>query len=212
MRIMYIDTSSSFLHCSLVDNNYLVFSIDEKLEKKMAEDTLFLISNKFQENNILPESIDKFILVNGPGSFTGVRIAITIVKTFAWAFSIPVIVISSLESMAISTKKIDYDYYIPLIDARRGYVYSGIYDKNNNVIYKDRYIYLDDLLNIIKGLNGSYLFISNNNFSFEEKIQEYHPDYLEIVNYCQNMSPITDIHCLSANYLKLTEAEEKNSD
>ena len=47
-------------------------------------------------------------MVNGPGSFTGIRIGITIAKVYAWSLNIPITTISSLEAMAISSENEKY--------------------------------------------------------------------------------------------------------
>ena len=209
MKILYLDTSSSFLYCGLIQDNHVIFSIKKQLGKDMSKDTLFEISNEFKENSIDSKSIDKIILVNGPGSFTGVRIGITIAKTYAWSLKIPVVVISSLYAMALSNH-IKCDYLIPIIDARRGYCYSAIYDNNYNIVMPEQYLKLDILKSKIECLSNNYIVISNDIFDFE--YTEYNPDILKIVNYSIDIPPIKNVDLITANYLKLTEAEEKFND
>ena len=71
-------------------------------------------------------------MVNGPGSFTGIRVGVSIDKVIAWGFNIPIIPVSSLELLATTNQ--EFKYSIPIIDARRGYVYAGVYDSENNNI------------------------------------------------------------------------------
>ena len=209
MRILYLDTSSSFLYCGIVEENNLIFSIKKELGKDMSRDTLFEISKKFDENNIHPKSIEKIVLVNGPGSFTGVRIAITIAKTYAWALKIPVVVISSLYAMAISSK-VESDFIIPFIDARRGYCYSAIYDKEYNIVMKEQYISINALNIAINSLGDNYAIISNDESLL--KHFEYNPDILKIVSVASVLEPVKDSNLITANYLKSTEAEENLND
>ena len=204
MRILYLDTSSSFLYCGLFDDDKEIFEIKENLGKKMSEEVLYRINAKFDENKISTDSVDKIILVNGPGSFTGVRIGITIAKVYSFALKIPVITISSLLAMSLSSKT--NSVHVPIIDARRGYVFSGIYDEDSSVIMKDKYISLNELNNYLNSINKEYNYISNGLFDFE--VESYNPDISLIVNKCKNMSA-TETHLINANYLKLTEAEEK---
>ena len=209
MRILYLDTSSSFLYCGVVDNNELLFSIKKELGKDMSKETLYEISNKFNENNIKSNSREKIILVNGPGSFTGVRIGITIAKTYSWSLKISVTIISSLYAMAISNKT-EQDFIIPIIDARRGFCYSAIYDKDYNVVMKEQYISIEALKTAIKQLGDSYIVVTNDNYEF--KHIKYNPDILKIVNIASKLSTVNNIHSITANYLKSTEAEEKFND
>ena len=66
--------------------------------------------------------------------------------------------------MATSVTK---DLIIPIIDARRGYVYGAIYDKEYNVLMDERYIKLEDLIEKIKTYNKEYIFVSNDEFQIK---------------------------------------------
>ena len=205
MRILYLDTSSSFLYAGIVEDNKILSSITKDFGKDLSTNTLNEIRNLFNESNLSPEDVDKIIVVNGPGSFTGIRIGLTIAKTYAWSLNIPITTISSLEAMAISTS--GYDYYIPVIDARRGHVYAGIYDKDYNAILTDRYINFEELENKVKRFTESKIIITNNDIKSVLKIQKYEPDILKIVSYFKNIESVNP-HGIDALYLKLTEAEE----
>lgn len=206
MKILYLDTSSSFLYCGLVEDDKLIFEIKENYEKNLSKYTLFRIQQQFEENKISPDSVEKIILVNGPGSFTGIRIAVTISKVYAWALKIPIITISSLDAMAVSSD-FETEYIVPLIDARRGYVYGAIYDKNLDTVLENKYISLDELNKILASCGKNYTFISNDKFDFDT--DKYSPNIIKIVNKFKNKKE-TSPHMVNANYLKLTEAEEKN--
>lgn len=206
MRILYLDTSSSFLYCGVVDDDKLIDKIALELKQDLSTETLYNIQLMFNKNNINVHSIDKIMVVNGPGSFTGVRIGLTIAKTYAWALNIPISVISSLEAMAISSSA-SCDFLVPLLDARRGYVYSAIFDsKTYNQVLKEQYISLEALKVAIKSLGESHTLISNDKFPFDT--ESYSPDILKIVTNLKDRETINP-HSVDANYLKLTEAEEK---
>ena len=128
MRYLYIDTSSSYLYTAIVEDNILIDSIQEEYGQSLSEVALPKIVSMFNNNKLEARDIDKIIVVNGPGSFTGIRIGITIAKVYAWSLNIPITTISSLEAMAISSE--NQVVHIPMINARRGYVYAAIYDKN----------------------------------------------------------------------------------
>lgn len=203
MKILYLDTSSSFLYAGIVDNSKLISCTNKQLNKDLSTYALNEIRELFNNCNIIPQDIDKIIVVNGPGSFTGIRIGLTIAKTMAWSLKKKITTISSLEAMALSHS--DSDYYIPVIDARRGYVYAGIYDKQYNTTLKDQYIKLDKLVEHSQKISGIKTFISNDSFAF--KIQPYRPDILKITNFYKDKAEVNP-HGIDANYLKLTEAEE----
>ena len=143
MKYLYIDTSSSYLNTALVEDNNVLASINEEFGQSLSEVVVPKIVSMFQENNIEPKDIDKIIVVNGPGSFTGIRIGITIAKVYAWSLNIPITTIDSLSAMAISSN--DKKVHIPMINARRGYVYGAIYDEDNRILLKPQHIKQIDL-------------------------------------------------------------------
>ena len=203
MRILYIDTSSSYLYTAIVENDKLVSEIKEEDGQNLSQVALPRIVSMFEDNNLSPKDIDKIIVVNGPGSFTGIRIGITIAKVYAWSLNIPITTIYSLEAMAISSK--NDTYHVPLINARRGYVYTAIYDKEYNEVLKPCHILLTELQDKLKEIDN-YEFISNDEFD-DLELKEYIPNFEKIVNYFKDKENINP-HAVNPEYLKLTEAEE----
>lgn len=204
MRVLYIDTSSDYLYSGIVVDDKLVSSIKKKYEKDLSKEALPKIIELFDEANITPKDLDKIIVVNGPGSFTGIRIGITIAKTIAWALNINITPISGLTAMAISSNT--NTYKMPLIDARRGYVYGAIYDKDNNKVIEDSHIELKELLDKSKDLDIEV--ITNNDLEINIKKESYDPDILKIVKHFETSDGINP-HLVNPIYLKKTEAEEK---
>jgi len=125
MKILYIDTTTSYLYTGLVVDKKLVSEVKKDLGKDLSSYTLKEIDTMLKQNHLEPNDIDKIIVVNGPGSFTGIRVGVTIAKTYAYSLKKEIVTISSLEAMAISSKEDDI-IKVPLIDARRGYVYGAI--------------------------------------------------------------------------------------
>ena len=205
MRVLYIDTSSDYLYSGIVVDDKLVSSIKKKYEKDLSKEALPKLIELFDKANITPKDLDKIIVVNGPGSFTGIRIGITIAKTIAWALNINITPISGLTAMAISSNT--NTYKMPLIDARRGYVYGGIYDKDNNKVIEDSHIELKELLDKSKDL-GEVTVITNNDIDLNLTKEKYNPDILKIVKHYENSDGINP-HLVNPIYLKKTEAEEK---
>ncbi len=206
--ILYLDTSTSFLYSALYKDGDVIASIKEQLNRDLSKDSLYLINEMFEKNNVKPDDIEKIIVVNGPGSFTGIRIGLSIAKVFAWAKKVPIIPISSLEAMALSADG-DYDYVVPAIDARRNYLYASIYDiKNNSFVMNERYVSTDTLNVALDSMIGDICFITNDVIEAKYDIQPYDPKIELIVNMVKDR-PSVNPHSIDANYLKMTEAEEK---
>ena len=205
MRVLYIDTSSDYLYSGIVIDDKLISSIKKKYEKDLSKEALPKVIELFDKADITPKDLDKIIVVNGPGSFTGIRIGITIAKTIGWALNINITPISGLTAMAISCN--NNTYKMPLIDARRGYVYGAIYDKDNNNVIEDSHIDLKDLLDKSKYLDEVTV-ITNNDIDINLKKEKYNPDILKIVKQFENNEGINP-HLVNPIYLKKTEAEER---
>lgn len=206
MKILYIDTTTSYLYTGLVIDGKLITEIKEEFGKDLSSVTLSKISEMLTINNLQPNDIDKIIVVNGPGSFTGIRVGITIAKTYAYSLKKEIITISSLEAMSLSCD-LDIEFRIPIIDARRGYVYGAIFNEQNETILKPQYIKLDVLKCAVDNLTSDYTYISNQKFIDIDTIT-YNPNIEKIVNTYQNKE-IVNPHSVNPIYLKLTEAEEK---
>lgn len=207
MKILYLDTTSSYLYTAILEDNNIIAEIKEELGNNLSSYTLPRIQEMMYVKGISVDDIKKIICVNGPGSFTGIRIGLTIAKVLAWAKNIPIIPISSLEAMALSADG-NYDFIVPAIDARRNYLYASIYDtKNKDFVMHEKHV-LSDTLNIaLDSLVGSICYITNNQINANYDVQPYEPKIDKIVNEVKDREPVNP-HSIDANYLKLTEAEE----
>lgn len=206
MITLFIDTSTTTLTVALIKEG-IVLEESTVSSSEHSKHTLPEIEKLFKNNNIEPKSVNKIMVTNGPGSFTGIRIGVTIAKTYAWACNINIVPISTLKAYALS--KDNYDYYVPMIDARRSCVYAGIYDVNYDEVLNDTYISLENLKEKTKELSN-ILYISNDNIK-EINIENVKLNVQKIYDYYKNEEGINP-HSLMPNYLKKTEAEEKFGD
>lgn len=200
MIYLFIDTSISYPTISLINDNKILFEFHNEIKSDMSSRILPIIKDALSNNNLSLNSVDKIFVVTGPGSFTGVRIGVTIAKTIAWALNKKIIPLSSLEYIAsINTDK---KYVVPMIDARRNNVFAGIYDNELNIVKKDCLINLDDLLKEINDDEYELLSYDSINNSVTPK-----PDVIKVINKHLNDKSVNP-HEIKPNYLKLTEAEE----
>ncbi len=203
MTLFYIDTSTNFLYTGLVSNNELLIEKKLNLSHDLSTFAIDEVDKMFKEINFNVNDIDKIIVVSGPGSFTGIRIGMTLAKVYAYCLNKEITTITSLEAMKESCY---YDgLVVPVIDARRGYVYAGIYDLDCEII-PNQHILIDKLKDILNDLNKPYIFIGNDNIK-DLEVKKYNPDILKIVLKYQNKDGINP-HLVEPTYFKLTEAEE----
>ena len=204
MNYFYIDTSSNYLYSGIVSNNNLKVSIKKNFGKELSKYSLDEVKKMFERVNMTPNDIDKIVVVAGPGSFTGIRIGMTIAKTYAFMLKKDIIPITSLEAMAysINTSLVK----VPLIDARRGCVYSGVYI-GNSLLLDNQYINFSKLQEYLNTLNQEYVFITNDLKFSEFNKTNYNPDILKIIEIVKERNGVNP-HLIEPIYLKLTEAEE----
>lgn len=199
MISLVIDTSISIPTIAIIKDDKVLYRYHEKIASDMSSKILPIIDDAIKNTNIELKNIDKIFVINGPGSFTGVRIGVTIGKTIAYSLNKEIIPLSSLEFMSsIDTNK---KYIIPMIDARRGNVFGAIYDNDLNCIKKDILI---NKVELLKDIDDDYLLVSYDNI---ENCIIPNQNLLKIVN--KHISDTSmNPHDLKPNYLKLTEAEE----
>lgn len=211
MTILYIDTTTNYLYSAISINNQITGEIKAKLDKDLSVFTLPKIKEMLEDNQVDPKEVDKLLVVNGPGSFTGIRIGVTIAKTYAWSLKKKISTLSSLKVMALSAKK-ECTYKVPFIDARRGYGYAAIYDENYKAVLKEQYMSIEALKCALEHLPDNYTIITNTPIEgLESNCEEYDPNFAKIVEYCKDSVELNP-HAVNPNYLKLTEAEEKQKE
>ena len=195
MMYLLIDTSLKYPTVSIIEDDKVLYLFHEEINSDMSSKIMPIIDEGFKSINKKIVDINKIFVVNGPGSFTGIRIGVTIAKTIAWALKKEIVTISSLEFMA--TTDAGTKYIVPIIDARRGNVFSGIYDKDLNIIKEDKLINLE---NLKKSIDSNYTIVSYD-------LDNVKVDVLKIINKHKNDRSLNP-HSVNPNYLKLTEAEE----
>lgn len=119
MITLCMDTSHKFLAVSLIRDDQVIASVQEDCWKKQSEYIFPVITKMMEENHIMPEEIGSVVITKGPGSFTGVRIAMTIAKVFCAMAEKP---LYTLETLQLYAGKEDCTV---LLDARGKRAYTA---------------------------------------------------------------------------------------
>lgn len=199
MISLFVDTALSYIRVALFKNDSLLDFINEKCEKNMSSLFDVRVRDLFERNSLSLNDVQKIYTVTGPGSFTGIRVGMTFSKVLAMSQGLKITPISELQVLASTMTNMDK---APLIDARRGYVYAGIYDKDLNTLTENQHILLEDFLSINKDVE----YISYDSFEHISTI-EPNIDFEKIILKNKEKKQI-EHEVLTPNYLKLTEAEE----
>lgn len=104
MKILFIDTHSSKVNL-IIKTDKEEFRAELDSNRSHSEVVVPALDRLLKKSKIKLEEIDELIVVNGPGSFTGVRIGVTIAKTIAVSLNIPIKTITSLEMFGVSSNE-----------------------------------------------------------------------------------------------------------
>ncbi len=128
MKILYLETSSKNCSVAISDNDKLLCLCEEVSENyKQSESLHTYVEWALEGAGISLKDIEAVSLGKGPGSYTGLRIGAASAKGFCYGLKVPLIAVNSLESMIEPFLGDNYDFIIPLIDARRMEVYTAVY-------------------------------------------------------------------------------------
>ncbi|MBU8576203.1 tRNA (adenosine(37)-N6)-threonylcarbamoyltransferase complex dimerization subunit type 1 TsaB [Bacillus pumilus] len=223
MTILAIDTSNHTLGIALVKDSTVIGESITYLKKNHSVRAMPTVEALLKECGVAPSELSKIVVAKGPGSYTGVRIGVTIAKTLAWTLSIPISAVSSLETLAANGQYFD-GWVSPLFDARRGQVYTGLYTFEEGKIKEikpDQNILLTDWLHELKQTGKPVLFLGQDVHLHEESIRSilgetaviaegaFHNPRPSMLAFLAADRPAEDVHQLVPNYIRLAEAEVK---
>lgn len=164
MLILGIDTSTKICTCSIFDSeNGVIAETSLSVKKNHSNIVMPIIDNLFKISDLTINDIDKIAVAIGPGSFTGVRIALGIAKGLAMALNKPLIVVNELDILEAIAGGNENEI-IPLIDARKERVY-----------YKYQNTYVDDyLINLISSFdkNKKYIFVGDGAINYTNILKD----------------------------------------
>ncbi|MCI3922633.1 tRNA (adenosine(37)-N6)-threonylcarbamoyltransferase complex dimerization subunit type 1 TsaB [Paenibacillus sp. TRM 82003] len=134
--VLAIDTATSSMTACVVDGETVLAERMVSTERNHSVHLLPEIEALVAGVGLRPRDLRAVVVGNGPGSYTGVRIGVTVAKTFAWALGIPVYAVSSLEALAYggwrdaaaaSPTVQAPAWVVPALDGRRGQAYTALF-------------------------------------------------------------------------------------
>ncbi len=159
MYILAVDSSTKESSVCITKGNICLYSQVLNINATHSQNLLPMIENAINITGITINDIDLFVSTTGPGSFTGLRINLSLIKGMASANNTPCIGVSSLKALAKSSF-IKNGTVIPCFDARRGQVYTSIIE-NDKVILDDICLKATDLEKNIKNIKNNIFFIGD---------------------------------------------------
>lgn len=213
MITLFIDSSRKSLSVALASQSKLLFVSNVNSYSKHSNFLMKEIDNVLNKSKLTIYDVDNIVVLNGPGSFTGVRVGVTIAKTLAWTLSKDLYQLTTLEALKESVLD---DVIISVFPDKDNISYVGLYSKDVNVM---DYLSVDSDILKMKDKNITIVCMETNAFSDElvqrlsignnvklEIISDY--DYLKVINSAFNKGKINP-HLAEPVYLKKIDAEKK---
>ncbi|MDY4682317.1 MAG: tRNA (adenosine(37)-N6)-threonylcarbamoyltransferase complex dimerization subunit type 1 TsaB [Lachnospiraceae bacterium] len=123
MITLCMDTSTQYLVIALIRDDQIVAKFQEKCWKKQSEELFPRLMDLMKEAGLEPEDIGQVVVSEGPGSYTGVRIAMTVAKVFCAMRNLPIATVGTLQLFAGMEPRARV-----VLDARGGRVYTAVYE------------------------------------------------------------------------------------
>ena len=194
MITLGIDTSFHYLTLVLFNEDHILASIQKEAFKKQSELVLVEIEQLFLSCGLKPNTLEAIVVTDGPGSYTGLRIGLTIAKVLGSLANVKVYTLSSLQVLA----GLEEDIHV-LLDARAKRVYYAHYQEGD-VNGEERILPIETLSNQIKVTDqviGDGALINR---------ETNYPDYTKhFIQLRDKWMPVKDIDTLIPRYLKANE-------
>lgn len=211
MKIAAFDTSSKALTLAILEDETLLAQMTLNIKKNHSITLMPAIDFLMNSLDMKPKDLDRIAVAQGPGSYTGLRIAVATAKTLAHTLKIELVGVSSL--LALVPEQVE-GLVIPVMDARRNNVYAGFY-QSDQAVRPEAHLPLAEVLEIAGAANQSVTFVGET-AAFAEQIeavlpqatlQPTLPDAAAVGRIGLGL-PAQSIHDFVPNYLKRVEAEE----
>lgn len=127
--ILALDSSTTGCSVAVFEEGKVMVSVTSRKDRSAAENLTTMIEQALGLVGIDRSGITAVAVAKGPGSYTGLRIAVSTAKGLAYALGVPLISFGTLEALVHSVQEAGrYKYLCPMIDARRMEVFCGVYD------------------------------------------------------------------------------------
>ncbi len=185
---MILDTSTIFLYVAFLEDENVLYEKIIEGKNNHSEHFLETIRAGLKDTNLEAQDFDRFAVGIGPGSYTGLRISLTVAKMLAWTLKKPLDIISSLDLLGSGYLNQDGCYAITSI-AKKGHCYGKLIEVKDGIaktLLDDAFMPREQFMETIK--DHDYKLIDESNFRI---------DYRNVKG-----TEVQDIHSLSPNYLR----------
>jgi len=170
MNILAIDTSTMISTVTIANDSEILGDFNVNQQKTHSESLVPMIETLLELLGMEFKDIDEFVIAEGPGSFTGLRIGMTIAKTLAQVNDKKLIPISTL--LALANNSSSDNLKVPMLDARGNRVYGAVYDKDFNEIIKEDLYTIEDFSEMVNNLDEGIELIGDISLKYEDLFEK----------------------------------------
>lgn len=201
---LFIDTSLANVSISVIKDKEELATISKSIPNMHSVYAVSFVKQVLDIAKIDANLIDEIYVVNGPGSFTGLRIGVTIAKTYGYLIKKDIIPVSTLKMLAISSNT--DGVIMSIIPANKSHYYVGVYDNNYNILYDEKFVSKEEVLELANKYEP-YMVSVNQDVIGNRKINKVELNIEKIIDYYQDKERV-NYYKLVPNYLKLPQAVE----
>ena len=178
MLILAVDTSTYAGSVALLQERKLMAEINLASPQTHSERLLVSIDLLLKSSDLTLEDIDGFALAVGPGSFTGIRIGMSTVKSFAFAKGKPVAPVSNLAALALKIRQPPARLLCPVMDAKKQEIYGALFEKDSGGMQEvvPQGVYSPDRFFSQLPVHRIITFIGSGVPVYKQKIMQYFKD------------------------------------
>lgn len=226
MKILAFDSSNEPLTVAVTEEGQVLAEQIINIKRNHSIQLMPAIDEALKQAKMKVKDLDRIAVAAGPGSYTGLRIGLSVAKSLAWAQGIDLVAVSSLKVLAANGKAGAKELIVPLFDARRENLYTGLYQWNE----AGELLALEEDHHLAAADWASFLVEHYSDYSFQiigRDAEKFYPTFAEKLGEKAHLVPANqnlprasalalfaedeetvDPHTFTPTYLKLAEAEE----
>ncbi len=220
MLIIGLDTTSQSGSVSLINENKILGECLFNVGPRHSENVVSSLEWLLDTLNIEKREIEAVAVSIGPGSFTSIRVGVTIAKSLAYSMKIKIVGVSSLEVLAMNIPQAGMNI-CSMLDAKRNEVYSAIYKYNNNLLTRTRDEKVGSVEALLNDIKVPTVFVGDGSVIYKKELANSRNSILVSDNFnivrssnCALLGIVKlndgnsdDVMGLVPNYLRKTDVE-----
>lgn len=204
MYILGIDTSTKYLSAAITNGTRELVSFHKDIDVKHSSLLIPTIDKLLKKSKLSLKDINVIALSIGPGSFTGLRIAVAAVKAFRLVYKTKIVAIPTMDAIAYNYNMLAQDLAV-VLDAKKNRVYAAFYKKENGIFVRKTDNMLTDLDSVLDAVKPPITFAGDG-------AEVYKDEILKKMKKCANIITDESWHPDAVNVCRLAVGKIKNKE